>query len=133
MPKSGRTIRNMVKNKTVVFPTLQLGEPIRPPVQRRTRLQNDMSKQHPIHGVFGDVFESLNEGDTPNNHLKEWAEDNPTDFYRLFANMAPKPQAVKHSGEIKLSLSLQRNDALDGDFAEYDDDDDDDALALEAH
>ena len=89
-----------------------------------------MEKQHPIHGVFGDVFEQLNDGNP--THLKDWAEDNPTDFYRLFANMAPKPQAVKHSGEIKLSLSLQRNAALDGDFLEYEDDDDDDALALEA-
>ena len=93
----------------VKFPRLQLGQPIQQQAPQVSRLRQELHKQHPIHNEFGEVYEQLG----GQAHLKEWAEDNPTDFYRMFAAMAPKPQQVKHSGELKISLALQRNPHLD--------------------
>ena len=91
------------------FPHIQLGQPIQLPPPARSQLVQSLKKQHPLHGEFAEVYETLG----AQAHLKEWADENPTDFYRMFTAMAPKPQQVKHSGEIKISLSLQRNPFLD--------------------
>ena len=74
-----------------------------------TRLRQALAKQHPIHDEFAKAYQNL--GGTTG--LTDWAEDNQTDFYKLFAKLAPTPQAVKHSGEVKIALSLQRNPHLD--------------------
>lgn len=95
----------------IKFQSIPLGMPMPVKPKELSLLRQTMSKQHSIHGEFGEVYESLG----GQAHLKEWADENPTDFYRMFASMAPKPVQHKHEGELKISLSLQRNDALDGD------------------
>ncbi len=73
-------------------------------------LRKRLAAQHPIHEAFGMAFDNLN-GVTG---LTDWAQKNQTDFYKLFKSLAPTPQNVRHSGQVKIALSLQRNPALDG-------------------
>ncbi len=100
----------MARQAAIKFQQLQLGQPIRLPPPARSQLVRNLQQQHPLHGEFAEVYEDLG----AQQHLKEWADENPTDFYRMFTQMAPKPQQVKHSGKIHIALSLQRNPALDG-------------------
>jgi len=74
-----------------------------------SELRKRMASQHPIHGEFAKAYENL--GGTVG--LTDWAQDNQSSFYKLWARLAPAPQAVKHSGELNISLSLQRNPHLD--------------------
>jgi hypothetical protein len=74
------------------------------------RLRQALANQHPVHDEFAKAYNNL--GGTVG--LTDWAQMNQTDFYKMFAKLAPTPQAVKHSGEVKISLSLQRNPHLDG-------------------
>ena len=73
-----------------------------------TELRKRMAKSHPIHNEFAKAFDNL--GAT--THLTDWAQQHPTDFYKLFARMAPTPQHHKFEGKLEIGMSLQRS-ALD--------------------
>jgi hypothetical protein len=84
------------------------------------RLRQHLSDQHPVLEEIAKTYDNL--GGTVG--LTNWAEKNPTDFYKMFAATAPKPQQVEHTGGLEIRLSLQRNPYLDGEApedAEYDD------------
>lgn len=92
--------------KPIRFPKLseedqflaQQGDPSSPP-----RLRQVLAQQHPIHEEFNKAYQNL--GGVVG--LTDWAEDNPTQFYRLFAKMAPQP---KEQTFIAINTSLNGED-----------------------
>lgn len=66
-------------------------------------LQSTLHAQHPIHGLFGDVFDSVGGVD----RLADWAEDNYGDFIRIFAKMAPAPQPDNQPQQIQIQINNQ--------------------------
>lgn len=53
-----------------------------------TRLRQVLAHQHPVHEALGKAFDNL--GGVTN--LTRWAEQNQTEFYKLFAKTAPQPK-----------------------------------------
>ena len=79
------------------------------PDQQTKAVVKAMREQHPIYGAFGMVFDKIGgvEG------LAEWAEDNPTDFYRIFSRMVPADNTG--SGQINIQINNQLGPSpLDG-------------------
>ena len=68
------------------------------PEQQTRAVVKAMQQQHPIYGAFGMVFEQIGGVDG----LAEWAEDNPTDFFRIFSRMVP----VDHQGSGQINIQI---------------------------
>ncbi len=104
---------SMSKRKTVT--KAKQGELVDPkatpatPAQQTKAVVKAMQEQHPIYGAFGMVFEKIGGVDG----LAEWAEDNPTDFFRIFSRMVPQDHAG--SGQINIQINNQLGPSpLDG-------------------
>lgn len=54
----------------------------------QTRLRQILAHQHPVHEEFAKAYQNLG-GVVA---LTDWAEDNKTEFYKLFAKTAPTPK-----------------------------------------
>ena len=67
-------------------------------------LVGQMSRHHPIHGIFAHVFEATGGAE----QLVEWAKENYTDFVRIFSRMAPPA-----SGDVTVrQMNIQVNPQL---------------------
>ena len=65
------------------------------------KVRQSLAAQHPIHDMFGEVFEELG----GKEFLVDWARDNPGRFISIFTKMTPglQPQAV-HQGDVILHV-----------------------------
>jgi hypothetical protein len=63
------------------------------PTTQNSQLIAKMTEHHPIHGLFGEIFEETGGKD----RLHEWAEDNYDKFIQIFSKMAPAPQSAGHN------------------------------------
>lgn len=71
------------------------------------RLRQVLAHQHPVHEAMGKAFDNMG-GVTGLTH---WAEDNKTDFYKLFAKTAPQP---KEATFVQINTQINGEDsALD--------------------
>ena len=70
--------------------------------ERNLAVVDDLTKQHPIYGAFGYAFEQLGGVDG----LVDWAEDHPTDFYRIFSRMVPKEKGEGSQINIQINNQL---------------------------
>jgi hypothetical protein len=68
----------------------------------RKKLSVVMDEAHPIYGVFGRAFEAV--GGEP--ALADWAEQNPTDFYRIFSKMVPRDH-TQPEAQINIQINNQ--------------------------
>lgn len=66
-------------------------------------LQDQLPQVHPIHGVFLQVFEELGGAE----RMKEWADENYTDFMRIFSKIAPRPQNEAISNHANIIVHHQ--------------------------
>ena len=78
-----------------------------------------MGRQHPLHGLFANVFEKVGGAETLANWATERTEEgylrNYTDFLKLFAGMVPKASAdltVKEMN-IRVDSALIPKPAID--------------------
>jgi hypothetical protein len=83
--------------------------------KKSTALANPMQQQlgqvHPIHAQFLQAFEELGGIE----RMKEWADENYTDFMKIFSRMAPRPQTEINAGRIEIVVhSSLKPSALDG-------------------
>lgn len=53
----------------------------------------------------------------PVSHAR-WAQENPSDFYRQYAKLAPAQTDMKVKGEFVIRSPLPRNAAIDGEFTD---------------
>jgi hypothetical protein len=75
-------------------------------------MKQALMKQHPIHGVFADVFDRLGGSD----FLYGWAAENPDKFLNMFSRMTPSlSPSTGHHGDIKITVNTAiARGALDG-------------------
>jgi hypothetical protein len=55
--------------------------------------------------VFADVFSDLQKDDTKDYHLKNWAEKNPTEFYKLSSKLIPIQLAGDSDNPIAVNVA----------------------------
>lgn len=72
------------------------------PQDRNELVSQKMTEQHPIYGAFAYAFEELGGVDA----LTDWAEQNPTDFYRIFSRMVPKESGGATTIAIQVNNQL---------------------------
>ena len=73
-------------------------------------LPGQMARHHPIHGLFGAVFEKVGGF----ARLAVWADENYTDFVRVFARMAPPPSADVTVRQMNIQINSEiKETALD--------------------
>ena len=63
-------------------------------------IQQQLPEIHPIHGVFLQAFEELGGLE----RFVEWANENYTDYAKLFARIAPRPQTEINTGEVIITV-----------------------------
>jgi hypothetical protein len=74
------------------------------PVSNRAKAKSliaTMQETHPIYGVFARVFEELGGQD----RLLDWADDNFTDFIRIFSKMVPSGPANSGVSQINIQIN----------------------------
>ena len=73
----------------------------------RVSVPRDLSRKR-ITQAFTDAFELI--GGVP--RLAHWGDQNPGDFFKLFARMIPNvaQQQIEHSGDIRVIHALQRSE-----------------------
>ena len=69
----------------------------------RARVHKALTEQHPIHALFGTAFEEVGGIE----RLCEWAEDNYSDFIRIFSKMAPAAEKGTGKGKIQIQINNQ--------------------------
>ena len=69
----------------------------------RAKVQKALAEQHPVHALFGTAFEEVGGIE----RLCEWAEDNYSDFIRIFSKMAPTSDKGSGSGKIQIQINNQ--------------------------
>jgi hypothetical protein len=69
---------------------------------RQAELEKKMGDQNPFHGAVARVYNDLGGDD----FLKEWAEEYPSDFFRMMAKMAPAPDAHRMAPNAQIHLHL---------------------------
>jgi hypothetical protein len=86
--------------------------------ERMVALRERMTAQHPLHGMFANVFENLG-GEAA---LLEWAEDNPAQFFAMFTKLAPAAIPKGTTGAVHLHVhsdlaptALDRGIVIDND------------------
>ena len=84
-----------VRTADELLPSERTGTLVRPKT-----LPAVLEDQHVIHGIFGRVFEKIG----GERHLQDWAEENPTEFYRHFVKMAPAPQRQDSINAIAIQV-----------------------------
>lgn len=75
------------------------------------KLVDVLHSQHALMGIFGNVFERLG----GEQFIYEWAQDNPTKYITLLANMVPNlapTKGIQGPITIRISSDLPRS-ALD--------------------
>lgn len=82
----------------VTNPEGEDGEPVYPVL--RTDLPAFMARHHPIHGIFGAVFEEVG----GQAKMVDWAQKNYTEFVKIFARMAPAAQADLSIKEMNIRV-----------------------------
>jgi len=88
-------------------------EPPPTPLSNEERLVSTMSDQHPVDGLFGEVFMEMG----GKAFLKEWAEENPGKFLSFWRGMKPAINPISgRTGDlvIRIESSLGRT-SLDED------------------
>jgi len=88
-----------IRSPDELLPSERTGALVRP-----NTLPAILEDQHVIHGIFGRVFEAIG----GEEHLEDWARENPTAFYQHFVKMAPAPQKQDsiHAIAIQVHASL---------------------------
>ena len=69
---------------------------------RDSLVVQNLSEQHPIYGAFGHAFKEIGGVEA----LTDWAEQNPTDFYRIFSRMVPKESGGATTIAIQVNANL---------------------------
>ena len=88
-------------------------------MQELAAVKRQLSSQSAVHGVLADVFEEL--GSTKG--MVEWAKENRTEFYRMFAKATPAmvpSHGMQGDITINVNTALQPTalDAVEGEYEE---------------
>jgi hypothetical protein len=70
------------------------------PQERGMTVEEHLAKQNPVHGMMGRVADRMGGEEA----MLEWAEENPTEFYKLLIKVAPAAPPKGQTGGIHLHV-----------------------------